>query len=308
MSIAKTLDDTELNADELARETSDIIRLWHEPGDGSREERVRSWLFIIRNQMPDSLLGPNCLFQRYSTPHYSEEMVGKYFNRIQEKYQLLQKCQDHLTIILPKALGDWFVRPSPMISARGDIPETIDSGRPDIAKRVWAAFEKEWVGKKNVVHFWEPKKPLTEGAMLVAAESTINILPDVWIYCSPVVTQAFNEKSPNSDARKAVLEGFSELASALLKEKDIRDEKRKVNTKKLEDWISQDDLRVVKISAVGFNPKFGGWRVRSLKRVSRLIEHATCVLDACTAIENNSGAGQSIETESKVGTYEHSRQ
>jgi len=270
--------DAELNADELARETDIIIDLWHRYGEDTSEEGDKPWLFILRNQMPDSLLGPNCLFQRYSTPHYSEEMVGKYFDRIQKKHQLLRRCQDRLTLVLPKSLGSWFIRPSPMISARGDIPETIDSVKCDIAETVWAAFKKEWVTEKRITHFWSPsakEKPI------------INILPDIWVYCSSTVTKLFKLKRPNPDSRIAIVGGFSRWAHDLCEERGMKGGE---NTKLLENWISQGDLRVIKASAVGFNPKFGGWRVHSLKRVSKLMEHAWHILQRCSVDSNGSSS------------------
>jgi hypothetical protein len=239
----------------------------------------QGWLLVVRNDVPAALLGPKLLHRRGTALHHSDDAIRRYVSGLNRRREAMMKKEnrDRITLVIPAPLEKWFKREQPIFSGKVEAAAFRVPSEQDLAE-IWQDFFPSWASSGALRQFSpssaaEPRElddEITQRFDTTQSYPVLNTLPDLWIaFDGRAVEQMVSTVTPD---RANCQSAFLTWAVALNKD-DGRAKER------LEGWLRNEWLRVVKVSAAEFNPRFMGWRIRDPRRARVSVVHAAL---ACT--------------------------
>ena len=163
-------------------------------------------LFVLRNDVPAALLGHKRLQRRGTALHHSDVPVRQYVGRLQRRHTILYERHGLVRVVLPRLLGEWFVRGQPILSPKVE-PPSFRVASASLLREIWDEFCSIWA-PKQVLRLFDPTRlgpladPGHDGWANLRQRTrglVINTLPDVWIRLSGTLDR------PCSDQRLLTL-------------------------------------------------------------------------------------------------------
>ena len=287
------------NGDEPTRARS--VRIDPEPLDseGMRKSLVElvdplqrgGFLFILRNQLPFTLMGKLLLHRRGGVPHYEDFQIRTFWQHLQDRQATMTAQADRIVLVLPGRLNEWFKRKVSVLSPK---PHSLARRlpKPYSLQEIWEAFLNDWEPKGALYRF-DPERPreLPEGCFALermvridtttpAGHPVLNCLPDLWIGLSAKVVAGLTglEGKPKAEElRAAVTDEFLDHIHRLYRERrGVKVGKAAVaNTR---NWLTSGDLRLIRISAAESNPRFLGERIWDLAAAADALVHSALAI------------------------------
>ena len=251
----------------------------------------RGWLFIMRTDVPAALLGARRLNRQGTIIHYSEELIWKFFQGLNEREKQLQDNCNRLTLVLPTDLKRWFSKPRATFSAKTEAARFRTPPEPELEK-MWRDFESTWTALGSL-RFFDPNSDFTHALVTRVANQLgiesgrhpfLNTLPNAWIgFSQRTFKELLGYRRPSQQTANEVL---VELATRLLDEDTD-----------LFQWLGTGDIRIVRVSSAEPNPRFMGWRIWNSERARRYVVHAALALvnsklvDSKPAVKTSAAGG-----------------
>jgi len=288
-------DPQPLNSEEIQQTILRFVKLLENKEGGEREERGRGFLFVLRNQIPVTLMGRKVLHRRGAVPHYDDLEILRYWLHLQEQRVGMRDAADRVTIVIPAHLNGWFVERMPTLSFK-HLP--IVQEFPDHQSRqaeIWEEFLEDWEATGALYRFdAQADKGLGEGFQLekLIREDTatpidfwiMNCLPDTWISLSAA---AVRDLAGGDADREVILNALRKRMLRIYtahrkkgKEALTNDEEQAVAD--LQRLLDKDDLQILRISAAQSSPRYLGELVRDRSVAIDVLMHTALALARST--------------------------
>jgi hypothetical protein len=280
--------------DVLARLESDRRNAERESESGSDERdaprRVRSRLFISRNELPEVLLDERTLQDRARAFHHDEFSVMDYCDGGMRRRGVVAKNRQVVRVLLPwnarrilENLDPQHGFPSQSETAAGHRPRKERSGA------IWRKFTKACSGEfTDVVAVFDGKDEITpeqsrmgeRGRAFIdecrershEARLWVPSMPDCWIWCSPeFLGLGYEPEGANADQQ------FVEKVKSLFPS-DKAEAARRLDD--LSTALREEKLLAITISRARYNPRFRGRLVLDATTVRLLLNHMALCLAA----------------------------
>lgn len=289
-------EDQHLSSKEFQIEFHKLIKIFSENG----------WLFSFRNTIPATLSGDNLLHKRGVEVHYEDELIRTYVSAL-ISWQATKKCNKvrrNMTVVVPEQLEQWISDQDPENSSLwAEFHSTWTSDPNNIVLYLCNADDKSdneldtavRVGKSFLAHQKVVRKDKQEminfyeqngydRAQTQESDEPVrlkyaypnkkgfkisNTLADVWIAFSQKGKQELMNYvgSLQKPLSRAQFENaFKALAMKFAKNDGEAE-------KKLEDWLKDEHIIIIKMSSAKSNPRFRGTRIMALSKAIKEIVH-----------------------------------
>jgi hypothetical protein len=237
-------------------------------------KREEGWLFIARGQIPTVFLDPPAFRAHAAAMHHSEDLIGDYAEALEARAKRLKKLGGRFSLLIPSAqvLSDGLTPIKPPDTSRDRAmfakSEVAIRYWPDekSRQRAWRHFLTTWCDGAAVRSVKEDEyMPDKLGDVGIgwgrksgdlSEPIAITVLPDIWVAFDKVACRELLEAKVDPDqdkdqVRQAVEQGMVKLAAKLT-------EKKSVKADRLQELLTTGAVRVVKVSAAEFNPRYRG--------------------------------------------------
>jgi pimeloyl-ACP methyl ester carboxylesterase len=252
-----------------------------------------SVLLVLRNQIPVTLMGERVLHRRGSVPHYADFEIRQYWERLQQQRLSMLKSAPQVTIVVPGRLNDWLKQRLSILSDK-HLPVVREFSEQDRQERIWEDFLRDWDGNDGALYRFNPEYPqalssprfqleqmIREDTATPAHGWVVNCLPDVWISLSE---KAVDNLAGADAKREEILTKFIERMSRIYrdrrrkKRREPRVEDERKATERIDEWIRDGVLEVIRVSPAQSSPRFLGEKVWSPQIVGDLLMHSALAL------------------------------
>jgi hypothetical protein len=276
------LDPEPLNSEQLQTTILEFVELLDKKG----------FLFILRNEIPVTLMGPRVLHRRGTVPHYADFEIGRFWARLQEQRLRMRDSADRVAIVVPGRLNGWFVHRLPTLSFK-NLPIVQDA--PNSEQRqtdIWHDFLNEWEGTGALYRFdaerltgfttdeFELERMIREDTATPDMSWILNCLPDTWISLSEkAVTKLAGEEGERAEVLHAFKKRMLRVYTAQRKgrQQSLTPEEQKAR-EDLYQWLDDGSLQILRISAAQSSPRFLGERIRSHYTAIDILTHSALAL------------------------------
>ncbi|HKS24263.1 MAG TPA: hypothetical protein VJZ76_15795 [Thermoanaerobaculia bacterium] len=252
-------------------------------------------LLILRNQIPVTLMGPRVLHRRGTVPHFADKQIRTFWQRLQEQRQLMLQSSGRITVVVPARLNQWFKQQPSTLSAKH---LSVVREDPNLQQKIWEDFLNEWETKEGALYRFNAEYPfnVTSSAdPLFRLENWIredtgtpwnrwvlNCLPDTWISLSrEVATDLHGRHGTREQFRENFINRMSLIYAGSHGKNRLSDHDLKsaaADKEQLEDWLDQEKLQIIRISAAQWSPRYLGERIWDRIAVMTLLTHSALAL------------------------------
>jgi len=248
-----------------------------------------AFLFILRNQIPFTLMGRRMLHRRGSVPHYEDFQIRYFWQQIQERNRILVDRAERTILAIPGRLNEWFVRQPSILSVKNLLlVRELDS--TESLEKIWKDFLSVWETNGALYRF-DPEHPEDISASPFRLERMVredtstpmrcpvlNCLPDVWIGMSKKVVESI---AGSTAGRGGIQDGFCDHALEIYRQRHRGGTGRSDAIDKTRAWLIDGDLRIIRVSPAQ-SPKFLGERIWDARGAEELLIHCALALARST--------------------------
>ncbi len=244
-------------------------------------------LFILRNQVPFTLMGERLLHKRGSTPHYEDFEIRRFWEELKERGDSMAIHRKRITIVVPGRLNEWF-RAQPSILSAKSLPLARELQDRKSLGAIWKEFLNRWGGTGALYRF-HPGDPTDPGQIvgtrfklerLVRKDTStpsnhpvVNCLPDVWMGLSASAVRGIG----GGAVREDIHANFQRWVRDLYAEHSDQPERRP-REKQFRDWLEKGTLKIIRVSAAQANPRYLGERIWDPETAIDLVVHSALAL------------------------------
>jgi len=273
-----------LNASRMQETLSDLLSPLRKDDDGKE-----GFLFILRNQIPVTLLGMRMLGRRGSVPHYEDFEIREFWQKLQDRRLIMRKYADRITLVIPGRLGDWFTQVPTILSVK-HLPVARELPLVDVLRDIWSGFLADWENEKGALYRFDPQNPKdinSSSNNLFSLERMVrkntgtpeyhpvlNCLPDVWVSLSQDVV---TEIAGSWASRETLHGGFIHRMLLVYEHGRKSDQSREIG-----EWLETRKLRVMRVSPAQPSPYFLGERIWDPDLAIDLLTHSALALARST--------------------------
>jgi hypothetical protein len=249
------------------------------------------FLFVLRNEIPVTLMGQRVLHRRGTVPHYADFEIGRFWARLQEqRLRMRDYSAGRIAIVVPGRLNKWFVHRLPTLSYK-NLPVVQDA--PNSEQRqieIWQSFLSDWESTGALYRFdaerltgfsleeFELERMIRDDTSTPETSWILNCLPDTWISLSgSAVTLLAGEEGGRKEILTAFKKRMLRIYTAQRKGKGQTAEEVKAR-EDLYQWLDDGSLRILRISAAQSSPRFLGERIRSHYTAIDIMTHTALAL------------------------------
>lgn len=269
------------------------------------------WLLIARNQIPTVFLDDRAIRVHAAAMHHAENLIGDYADGLTVRAERLANLNGGFSLLIPSAQvlsesgGDGVaIKPADTARDRAMFSKSEVAIRywPDEKSRwrAWEHFLTNWCGDEAVravtEYEYQPDelgelgRKWAEEHKSSAQRIAVTMLPDVWIALDRVACQRLLDvdvkeyrEEDDAELRLDVERGVVDLAGKLVQKK------LKKKAKELQGFLETSAVRVVKVSAAEFNPRYRGKLLDGASRetggVANLLVHWAMAYNASKLIK-----------------------
>lgn len=296
-----------LDSDRLQTSIIEFAELLHNGGA----------LLILRNHIPVTLMGARVLLRRGTVPHFADFQIRNFWQRLQEQRQLMLHSPGKITVVVPAHLNDWFAHQPSTLSAKH---LTVLRHDPNLQRKIWEDFLSEWEEKDGALYRFNAEYPsdinasadplfrlekmIREDTATPRDRWVLNCLPDTWISLShEVVTDLAGSDGKRPQIRENFIDRMSQIYAGKQRKVQPSDDDSKraaAAEKKFADWLDQEELRIIRISAAQWSPRYLGERVWDRSAVMTLLTHTALALARSTPCYKKNDFSSGWEDEKKA--------
>jgi hypothetical protein len=199
-------------------------------------------------------------------------------------------CTDRITLVIPGRLNEWFIRDPSIVTAKNLLLVRERHDRESL-NQIWNDFLSTWETKGALYRF-DPEHPeeisiehyplehlVRNNTSTPRKRPVLNCLPDLWIGLSPKVIK---DIAGIKASRIGIHKGLYNHALKIYTQRQAGDKEQSEAIDKTFDWLSNGDLRIIRISAAQ-STRFLGERIWDTRDAEELLIHSALALARSTA-------------------------